>query len=138
MASPASRRPEALVLAYSLGQHAERPTSTDAVGRFEMALEEDEYTFCVGAKDRVCVALTDRECLAGGKIELPPFTLTKGGLISGQVINPKTGEPIAMTERGEPIAIGFFGPSLPLGKVISPLRLTTTDRAGRYTLRGAW
>ncbi len=127
----------ALVIAYRHGEHAERPTSTDTMGRFEMALEEDEYTFCVGAKDRVCVALTDRECLAGGKVELPPFTLVKGGFISGQVVNAKTGEPIAMTERGEPIALGFYGPSLPLGKVISPLRLATTDRAGRYTLRTA-
>ena len=127
----------ALVLAYRDDGHAERPTSTDAMGRFEMALEEDEYTFCVGAKDRICVALTDRECLAGAKVELPPFTLLKGGLISGQVVNAKTGEPIAMTERGEPIALGFHGPSLPLGKVTSPLRLATTDGAGRYTLRAA-
>jgi hypothetical protein len=129
--------PGALVLAFRMSEHAERSTSTDSTGRFEMALQEAEYTFCASAKDRVCVALTDRECLAGGKVELPPFSLSKGGFISGQVVNARTGRPIAMTERGEPIAIGFFGPSLPLGKVISPLRLATTDRAGRYTLRAA-
>ena len=127
----------ALVLAYRLDPQAERTTSTDAMGRFEMALEDGEYSFCARAKDRVGVALTDRECLAGGKVELPPFTLVKGGLISGQVVNTKTGKPIAMTERGEPIAIGFYGPSLPYGKLISPLRMTTTDGTGRYTLRAA-
>ena len=127
----------ALVLAYRLEPQAERTTSTDTTGRFDMALEEGEYSFCARAKDRVAVALTDRECLAGGKVELPPFTLVKGGLLSGQVVNAKTGEPIAMTERGEPIAIGFYGPSLPYGKLISPLRMTTTDGTGRYTLRAA-
>ena len=52
-----------------------------------MALPEDRYNFSVRAKDRVCVAITDRECLAGKKVELPPFALINGGLIAGQVVN---------------------------------------------------
>jgi hypothetical protein len=40
---------------------------TDAAGRFEMALPEDRYNFSVRAKDRVCIAVTDRKCLAGTK-----------------------------------------------------------------------
>ena len=40
-----------------------------------MVLPEDRYNFSVRAKDRVCIAITDRECLAGEKLELPPFKL---------------------------------------------------------------
>ena len=93
--------------------------------------------FFVRARDRVCIAVTDRECLAGQKVELPPFTLINGGFIAGQVVNASTGQPITATEQGRPIEIGLLGPSHPLGKVVSPTRMATVDRDGRYTLRAA-
>ncbi len=127
-----------LVLAQRLGEHpSETPASTDEEGRFEMALAEDQYNFCVRAKDRVCVALKDRECLAGAKVELPPFKLSSGGFISGQVVNAKTGEPITATEQGHAIAVGLIGPATPDANGITPLRMATVDRNGRYTLRTA-
>ena len=64
-----------------------------------MVLPEDRYNFSVRAKDRVCVAITDRECLAGEKLELPPFKLIDGGFISGQVVNTSTGQSIAVTDK---------------------------------------
>ena len=73
---PAGRRRRWCSLTASASTRKDRRPPTP-MGRFEMALAEDEYTFSVGAKDRVCVALTDRECLAGTKVELPPFTLSK-------------------------------------------------------------
>ncbi len=118
-------------------EYRETPASTDAAGRFEMVLPEDRYNFCVRAKDRVCIAITDRECLAGQKLELPPFKLINGGFITGQVVNASTGQPIAVTDRGEPIVIGLLGPSQPLGKAVSPLRLANVDSAGRYSMRAA-
>ena len=127
----------ALVVAERLGTHSEAVASTDAAGRFEMALAEDRYNFLVRARDRVAVATTDRECLAGETLGLPPFTLIRGGLIAGRVVNASTGQAIAVGNRGEPVALGFFGPSQPLGKVISPLRVATVDRDGRYTIRAA-
>jgi hypothetical protein len=135
----ASGRPAAgaLVIAERLGDYSETSVSTDAHGRFEIALPEDRYNFSVRAKDRVCVAVTDRECVAGEKLELPPFHLIGGGFIVGQVMNAKTGEAIAFTDAGKPIAVGLIGPSQPLGKVISPSRLATVDSAGRFTLRAA-
>jgi len=127
----------ALVVAERLGKYSETPASTDAAGRFEMALPEDRYNFSVRAKDRVCIAITDRECLAGKKLELPPFKLINGGFIAGQVVNASSGQSIAVSDQGEPIVIGLIGPSQPLGKGVSPSRMATVDRTGRYTLRAA-
>ena len=127
----------AVVLAERLGEHSETPASTDATGRFEMSLAEDHYNFCVRAKDRVCMALTDRECIAGEDLELPPFVLIGGGFISGRVKNARTGEAISLSDGGEPIFLGLLGPSQPLGKGISPLRVAAVDSAGRYTIRAA-
>src|SRR5262249_32302810 len=55
----------ALVIAERLGQYSETPASSDAAGRFEMTLPEDRFNFSIRARDRVCIAITDRECLAG-------------------------------------------------------------------------
>jgi hypothetical protein len=127
----------AVVTATGLGSHSETTVSTDAAGRFEMALAEDRYNFSVSAKDRVCAAITDRECVTGQKLDLPPFNLTSGGFISGKVVNVATGSPIALTERGKPVDIGLVGPSRPLGKAIRPARMAATDSAGRFKLRAA-
>ena len=127
----------AVVVAERLGEYSETPASTDASGHFEMVVPEDRYNFSVGAKDRVGVAITDRECLAGQTLELPPFQLIHGGFIAGQVVNASTGESIAVNEMGRPIVIGLLGPSQPLGKVVSPSRMATVDRAGRYCVRAA-
>lgn len=111
--------------------------ATDAAGRFRVVVPEGRYDFLVDAKDRVCVAVTGRECLAGQRIELPPFTLVGGGFITGQVVNTQTGRPVSITESGEPIMLGLFGPSEPAGPVISPIRLAAVDRTGRFILRAA-
>lgn len=109
----------------------------DAAGRFEIALPEDRYNFSVRAIDRVGIAITDRECLADNKLELPPIRLTNGGFIAGKVVNASTGKSIAVTEAGEPIVISLFGPSRPLGKAAWPLRMASVDSSGRFKLRAA-
>jgi beta-lactamase regulating signal transducer with metallopeptidase domain len=127
----------ALVVAERLGRHAEAAASTDDAGRFEMVLAEDRYNFSVRARDRVALAITDRECLAGEALGLPPFTLIRGGFIAGRVVNASTGQAIAVGNGGGPVALGLIGPSQPLGKVISPSRVATVDRDGQYTIRAA-
>jgi beta-lactamase regulating signal transducer with metallopeptidase domain/5-hydroxyisourate hydrolase-like protein (transthyretin family) len=127
----------AVVVANQDGGTAEFPTATNDAGRFQMVLVEGRYTFRVDAKDRVCVAVTDRECLAGDTLELPPLELNAGGFISGRVVNTATGKAVAVSQGNRPIAIGLYGPSQPYGKVISPTRLTTVDDAGRFTVRAA-
>jgi len=127
----------ALVVAERLGKYLQTPVSTDAAGRFRMALAEDRYSFLVRGKDRVGIAITDRECLAGSTLELPPFTLTSGGFIAGKVVNASTGNTITATDGGKPIAIGLFGPTHPHGKIVSPVRMATVDSAGRYRLQAA-
>ena len=47
---------------------------TDANGHFRIVVPEGRYDFLAEAKDRVCVAATGHECLAGEKVELPPFS----------------------------------------------------------------
>lgn len=81
--------------------------------------------------------MTGRDCLAGETVELPPLTLVGGGFISGRVVNTATGEPVSVTEKGEPIAIGFYGPSHPRTRVIDPVRFAETDKLGRFTLHVA-
>ena len=100
-------------------------------------MPEGRYDFLAEAKDRVCVAVTGRECLAGEKVELPPFKLIGGGFISGQVVNTATGQSVSVSESGEPIMLGLFGPSQPAGPVVSPSRLAAVDRTGRFMLRAA-
>jgi beta-lactamase regulating signal transducer with metallopeptidase domain/5-hydroxyisourate hydrolase-like protein (transthyretin family) len=111
--------------------------ATSPAGRFQMVLAEGRYNFGVLAKDRVCVALTNRECLAGEKVTLPPLKLIAGGFISGRVINTASGGPVVKGDGGGPVAIGLYGPSQPKGRVMSPLPLATVDAAGRFTLRAA-
>jgi beta-lactamase regulating signal transducer with metallopeptidase domain len=127
----------AAITARRVDEWAETVAAADAAGRFRLVVPEGRYDFLAEAKDRVCVAVTGRECLAGAKVELPPFKLIGGGFISGRVINTATGQTVSVTERGDPIMLGLYGPSQPAGKVISPLRLAAVDRAGRFTLRAA-
>ena len=113
----------AVVVAERQGQFSETAAATDAAGRFEIALAEDRYNFSARAKDRVCVALVDRECLAGETQALPPFKLESGGFIAGQVVDAKTGEAIAVTAAGQPIAIGLYGPAAPHGRTGAAARM---------------
>jgi hypothetical protein len=127
----------ALVVAERLGEHSETSAATDALGRFQMALAEDRYDFSARASDRISIAITDRECLAGQKLELPPLNLTGGGFITGRVKNVATGQFIAVTDRGAPLVIGLFGPSHPSGRSSAPVRMAAVDSAGRYRVRAA-
>ena len=60
--------------------------STDARGHFHLALPEGRYHFLAEGPDRVSVALTDRECVAGQSLELPPIKLIAGGLDRKSVV----------------------------------------------------
>ena len=110
----------AMITARRVDEWNESFVATDAAGRFRLVVPEGRYDFLAEAKDRVCVAVTGRECLAGEKVELPPFKLIGGGFISGQVVNTATGQSVSVSENGGPIMLGLFGPSQPPGPVISP------------------
>ena len=127
---PAAR---ALVVAQGMEQFSETPATTNVAGEFQLVVPEGRFNFLAKRKDRVCVALTDVECLPGETKELA-FQLITGGFITGKVTNTATGQSVT-TSQGEPIAIGLFGPSEPGGKVISPVRLALVDSQGRYKVR---
>jgi 5-hydroxyisourate hydrolase-like protein (transthyretin family) len=129
----------ALVWSQRLQRHVwqETFTSTDSAGHFRMVLPEGRYHFLAEGPDRISVALTDRECVSGQPLELPPIQLIEGGLISGQVINTSTHQPVA-SSRGNPIILGLYGPSHPpTPGMTSPARVTSVDAAGRFNLRAA-
>jgi beta-lactamase regulating signal transducer with metallopeptidase domain len=126
-----------VVTVESLGRGNEAVAATDATGRFRVVVAEGRYNVLVEAIDRVCVAITDQECLAGGSLKLPTMTLVGGGFISGQVINTATGQPVVISESGEPISIGLYGPSQPQGHVIRATPLATVNETGRFVLRAA-
>jgi beta-lactamase regulating signal transducer with metallopeptidase domain/5-hydroxyisourate hydrolase-like protein (transthyretin family) len=127
----------AMITARRVDKWNESFFATDAAGRFRLVIPEGRYDFLADAKDRVCVAVTGRECLAGEEVGLPEFKLIGGGFISGQVVNTVTGESVTVSEFGGPIMLGLFGPSQPAGPVISPIRLAEVDKTGRFTLRAA-
>ena len=127
----------ATITARRLDQWGESFAASDAAGRFRLVVPEGRYDFLAESKERVCVAVTGRDCLAGGKVELPAFQLISGGFISGHVINTVTGELVSVSEGGEPVMLGLIGPSQPIGKAISPLRLAAVDKTGGFTLRAA-
>lgn len=127
----------AVVTAVRLDEHATALTGTDDDGRFKLVVPEGRYNILVQRSDRVCVAQTDRECLTGQSVELPPLELIAGGIIEGQVLNAATGQPVNISDRGQPIALGLFGPSSPQGKTIAPARLAIVDKRGRFRMRAA-
>jgi beta-lactamase regulating signal transducer with metallopeptidase domain/5-hydroxyisourate hydrolase-like protein (transthyretin family) len=128
----------ATISARRFDQWGETCVAADEAGGFRLVLPEGRYDFLAEAKDRVCVAVTGHECLAGEKVDLPAFKLIGGGFISGHVVNTATGESVTVPENGPgPIMLGLYGPSQPAGRVISPQRLAAVDKSGRFTLRAA-
>ncbi|AMV18287.1 M56 family metallopeptidase [Planctomyces sp. SH-PL14] len=126
----------ALVTMRRLDAWGLETASTDNAGRYRLPVAEGRYNIYTQAKDRVSIALTERECQAGQTIEVP-LTLIEGGFISGRVLNTATGAPVTKTDRGDAIALGLMGPSQPDGRAIHPARLALVDEAGRFTLRAA-
>lgn len=112
---------------------------TNETGRFRAVVPEGRYNIQASARDRVCVATTDQEFLAGRTVILPEMTMIAGGFIAGQVINAKTGQPVFEPEGDgtRRIVLGLFGPSHPQGHVNSPSRLATVDESGRFVMRAA-
>jgi hypothetical protein len=130
---------QALITCARSQDHSVREyvTSTDREGRFRIVVPEGRYTFLAEWPERVCVALADRECIAGQQLELPQLVMISGGLIAGQVIDTKSGKPVSVSQNGDSIILGLFGPSFPAGRVISPVRLAPVDENGHFALRAA-
>jgi beta-lactamase regulating signal transducer with metallopeptidase domain len=127
----------ALITARRVDEWGEAVASSDAAGRFRLVVPEGRYDFLADAKDRVCIGLTGRECLAGATVELPALKLIGGGFIAGQVVNTVTREPVSVSDDGKEIMIGLIGPSQPLGRAISPKRMAAVDKTGRFLVRAA-
>ena len=133
MKSTGQRATGATVTAHRLDEWGEEVVATDKMGQFRIVLPEGRYNFQAESKDRVCVAITDIECLAGEKIELPAIKLIAGGFISGHIVNTATGRSVSVSDNGEPIRLGLFGPSQPKGQAM----LTEADDKGGFVLRAA-
>ncbi len=123
----------ATIIAHRLDEWGKEFAATDKMGRFRLVVPEGRYNFQAESQDRVCVAVTDIECLAGEKIELPALKLIAGGFISGRIVNTATGQSVSVSENGEPIRLGLFGPSQPKGQAM----LTEADDKGGFVLRAA-
>ena len=124
-----------VISARRVDEWGESFVATDATGKFRLVVPDGRYDFQADANERVCVAATDRECLAGEKVELPQFKLIGGGFISGQVVDTVTGKSVTVAESGEPITLGVYGPSQSAGRVIAATHLAAVDQTGRFMLR---
>jgi hypothetical protein len=112
--------------------------SSDDAGKFRMVLPEGRYHFLAESSERICVPLTDRDCMDGETLELPPLKLIAGGVISGQVLNASTHQPVTVSSNGNRIVLGLFGPSHPpMRRNEVPVRLARVDAEGRFRLRAA-
>jgi hypothetical protein len=130
----------AVLTLEELGSSHQTIVGTDAKGNFRVAVAEGRYAIRVEAKDRVCVAKNDQECLAGETVKLPTMTLIEGGFIAGQVINTATRQRVVMTDdpdSKQPIQIGLYGPSQPRTRVMRSYALATVDEAGQFKIRAA-
>jgi beta-lactamase regulating signal transducer with metallopeptidase domain len=127
----------AVLTARRVDQWGESFVAADAAGRFRLVVAEGRYDFVADAKDRVSSGVNGLECRAGEKVELPPLNLIGGGFISGQAIDMTTGRSVSVTEVGEPVTIGLYGPAQPQGAVTAPTGETVVDKAGRFTVRVA-
>ena len=127
----------AVITARRTDQWSQSYFSADAQGQFRFGLLEGRYDFIVDAVDRVCIATTGRDCLAGEKLELSKFRLIEGGFITGNVVNTATAEMVNISERGDTLMLGLYGPSQPYAGVISPQRMAAVDESGRFRLRAA-
>ena len=127
-----------MVVAERLGKYSETPASTDAAGRFEMVVPEDRYKFSVRAKDRVCIAITDRECVAGETLELPPFQLIERRIHrrSGRQRLNRPADRRHRRRRSRSSSASSARRSR-WEKRFRPSRMATVDQAGRYTVRAA-
>ncbi len=123
----------ATVTAHRLNEYSDEAVATDKRGRFRIVVPEGRYNFQAESKDRVCVAITNIECLAGEKIKLPALKLIAGGFISGRIVNTATGQSISVSDNGDRIRLGLFGPSQPKGQAM----LTEADQQGGFVLRAA-
>ncbi len=127
----------AVITARRIDQWGQSYFSADAQGQFRFGVQEGRYDFIVDAVDRVCVARTGLDCLAGDNLELPEFQLIAGGFITGSVVNTVTAEMVNVSERGDTLMLGLFGPAQPYGGVISPQRMAAVDKLGHFRLRAA-
>ena len=127
----------ALVTAERVGGPPDVYAATDAAGKFRLVVPGGNYNVTANAKDRVCVAVENREFQAGKTVRLPPLRLIRGGFIAGQIVNTKTGLPVAVNQYdGERIEVGLFGPLQPSrGRYFSPISQVTVDAEGRFTMR---
>lgn len=125
----------AVVTARQLRTH--RCATTNAAGQFRFVLEDGTYDFLADAPERVCAAVAGLDCAAGKPVELPPFRLIAGGFITGQVVVKETGKPITISERGQPLMVGLFGPSQTATQLLFPTSLVPLDSEGRFRLRAA-
>jgi hypothetical protein len=85
--------------------------------------------------DAAVVELLEAFCRRLKLKRAPGLHVTPDGFIAGKVINTATGEPVFVSEGGQPIMLGLFGPSQPAGQTISPMRLAEVDATGRRPAR---
>ncbi len=126
-----------VVTVQNMGSSGDLHAVTDASGKYRIVVPQGNHSVLVEDERVVAAALTDIECRKGQTLQLDPMHATEGGWIEGLVVNTKTQKPMALTDSGEPIKIGLFGPGRPLGKVISPTALGMTDKDGRFRIRTA-
>ena len=114
-------------MAERQGQFSETAASTDAAGRFEMLWPRIATTSRQSQGPRLCRNRSTGSASPVRRWRCRRSSSMSGGFIAGQVVNAKTGEAIAVTAAGQPIAIGLYGPAAPHGRTGAAARMAHTD-----------
>ena len=113
-------------------------TRTDEEGNYRFVLKPGTYSVLLEADEtHVAPALRNLSCAKGKTLDLGPMMALPGGWITGQVTNTDTGKPMEFNESGERLALGYYGPNRPAGKILHTHRLCSVDDEGRFRMRAA-
>lgn len=121
------------VHAQGIARHGDFTTRTDAEGNYQLRLTDDHYNVWAIAPERMPLAIKALKATQGQRLTGMDIRMARGGYVTGNVIDPKTDQPIDGSETK--ISVAHYGPARPMtGASVSA---TKVKADGTYRLHVA-